>query len=151
MRYAGIVDEDVESAEPLGGAADEILDRVLVGQLRGDDLGKAPDIGAYEHGDKVYWIPGFQFPHASTPIPPDGATTVKPDADLMFLAGHQGTKHIIYFGTSPTRLAKQAVLTDTNIYRPGRLEAGQAYHWRVDAVTAAGTVVEGPRWRFTVR
>eukprot|EP00966_Prymnesium_polylepis_P046591 1079600-Prymnesium_polylepis.1 len=41
-------------------------------------------IGAYDaagHGE-VYWIPGRREWLASNPIPPDGATNVKPDADL---------------------------------------------------------------------
>lgn len=51
-------------------------------------VGDAPDIGAYESGDKTYWIPDFQYPHASTSVPPDGAENMKPDADLMFLGGY---------------------------------------------------------------
>jgi len=32
-------------------------------------VGDAPDIGAYEYGDSVYWIPGYRYPHPSFPIP----------------------------------------------------------------------------------
>ena len=31
-------------------------------------VGEAPDIGAYEYGDSVYWIPGYRYPHPSFPI-----------------------------------------------------------------------------------
>ena len=57
---------------------------------QGSDL-VAKGIGPYgqesiEHGG-YYWIPGCQQLVASMPIPPDGTTTAKCDADLMWLAG----------------------------------------------------------------
>ncbi len=115
-----------------------------------DFAGKAPDIGAYEHGDKRYWIPGYQYPHASTPVPPDGSTTVKPNADLMFLEGYKAKKHILYFGTALDGLERKQEMTDTNIFTPEKLEPGRTYFWRVDAISDDGGVVEGPAWRFTV-
>ena len=36
----------------------------------------------------VYWIPGYQQLFASMPIPPNGTTTAKCNADLMWLAGY---------------------------------------------------------------
>ena len=39
-------------------------------------IGEAPDIGPYEYGDSVYWIPGYRYPHPSVPIPSDGATDI---------------------------------------------------------------------------
>lgn len=112
-------------------------------------LGKAPDIGAYESGDKRYWIPGRQETFASTPVPPDGASAVKPDADLMFLVARGASEHVIYFGMSSQTMTKQAVLSDTNIFTPGRLKPGQTYYWRVDALRD-GKTTAGPAWRFTV-
>ena len=42
-------------------------------------MGEAPDIGAYEYGDSVYWIPGYRYPHPSFPIPRNNAVDVIPD------------------------------------------------------------------------
>jgi hypothetical protein len=122
-----------------------------------DAIGQAPDIGAYEHGAARYLIAGRQLPTASTPVPPNGSKTVKPDADLMWLDGLGATGHDVYFGTS-----RKAVATaengspeslgrhNTNILSPGLLELGQTYYWRVDAIAPAGAA-RGPVWTFTVR
>ncbi len=116
----------------------------------GKYVGKAPDIGAYEYGAKTYWIPGFRHPHASTPVPPDGSRTVRPDADLMFLGGYGAKSHVVYFGQSADKLARRAVLTGGNIFSPGELIPGQTYYWRVDAM-GNGKVVKGNVWKFTVK
>jgi hypothetical protein len=114
-------------------------------------LGSAPDIGAYEYGDTHYWIPGYQSPQASTPVPPNGSTTAKPDCDLMWLAGYDAVSHDIYFGTQSGNLTSQGnqALLD-NIFDPGTLTEGQTYYWRIDTVTAAGTIT-GDEWSFTVK
>ena len=114
-----------------------------------DFVGQAPDVGAYEHGAERYWIPGFQYRHASTPVPPDNATDVKRDGDLMFLEGYEASEHRVYFGTSPNRLTQAAVLRDTNICIPPTLRPGRTYFWRVDAVRD-GEVERGAVWRFNV-
>ena len=64
-----LVDAGADSATPTPGAPQTI--------------GAAPDVGAYEHGESAYWIPGVQYAEASTPVPPVGAAGVLPDADLM--------------------------------------------------------------------
>ncbi|MBT3376262.1 MAG: hypothetical protein HN742_23680 [Lentisphaerae bacterium] len=114
--------------------------------------GKAPDIGAYEHGARHYWIPGFKSEHASTPVPPDRSTTVKPDADLMFLEAYRCTRHNVWFGETVDSLKLIAELKDdtTNIVPPGPLARGSTYCWRVDAVDSDGAVATGPLWTFTV-
>ncbi|VGO23171.1 CBM96 family carbohydrate-binding protein [Pontiella sulfatireligans] len=109
-------------------------------------LGSAPDIGAYEYGDTHYWIPGYQSAEASTPVPPDGSTTVKPDADLMWLEGRDSVSHNVHFGTNSGSLAFLTNQTN-NIFDPGELLADQRYYWRVDTVTATGTVT-GAEWSF---
>merc|ERR1712014_441386 len=43
------------------------------------------DVGAYDADDAYYWIPGRREWIASSPVPPNGATKVQLDADLMFL------------------------------------------------------------------
>ena len=68
-------------------------------------LGDAPDIGAYEHNASEYWIPGYQAPNATMPIPPDGASDVKAGADLMWLAGYQAASHLVYLGLDRDTIA----------------------------------------------
>ena len=119
-------------------------------------IGKAPDIGPYEFGDENYWIPGFQYPNASTPIPPNRATDVKLDADLMWLNGYESNIHSVYFGSD-----REAVLNadpksklyfnkqDNNIFTPPELVSGETYFWRVDADNAE-RIERGQVWKFTV-
>ncbi|MBT3374090.1 MAG: hypothetical protein HN742_16560 [Lentisphaerae bacterium] len=115
-------------------------------------LGTAPDIGAYEHGDKRYWIPGCQLPQASTPVPPDGAVGVKQDADLMFLEAYQCTYHRVWFGTDAKAMTLIADLEDdtTNIVTPPKLRPGITYCWRVDAARG-GETEPGQVWRFRTK
>ena len=110
-------------------------------------IGSAPDIGAYEHGDSNYWIPGYRFEHASTPIPPNGATDAKVDADLMWLEGRDATSHDVYFGTDATAVAHATTASPeyagnqtNNIFSPGALATDTVYYWRIDELTPAGTI-----------
>jgi hypothetical protein len=119
-------------------------------------LGKAPDIGPYEFGDKNYWIPGFQYPSASTPIPPDRATDVKLDADLMWLNGYKSNIHAVYFGDDREAVRNADPKSklyfdkqDNNIFTPPKLESGETYFWRVDAYNA-DRIESGHVWQFTV-
>ncbi|MHC4580255.1 MAG: hypothetical protein ACYS14_02290 [Planctomycetota bacterium] len=121
-------------------------------------VGEGPDIGAYEYGASAYWIPGFKFPHASTPVPPDGTTTAKSDCDLMWLGGYRAETHDLYFGTSAeevTAAARDAAVFQrtfhgaANVFDPGRLEPGKTYFWRVDATRDSQTI-RGKIWKFTV-
>lgn len=121
-------------------------------------VGKAPDIGAYEYGAEGYWIPGFQHAHASRAVPPDGTTTAKKDADLMWLGGYKAGVHHVYFGPDA-----QAVSTanknspeyralfegEHNIFTPGLLQPGATYYWRVDA-ERDGKTIKGNTWSFVV-
>jgi len=58
-------------------------------------IGDAPDIGAYEYGDSVYWIPGYRYPHPSFPIPRDNAVDVIPDHSVVWNYPYKRD----YFGT----------------------------------------------------
>ena len=118
-------------------------------------LGKAPDVGPYEYGDTEYWIPGRQCPRASRPVPPDGATDVKLDADLMWLGGYRAERHHVYFGlnkatvhaatrNSPSYRKTQA----NNVFAPGLLKANTTYYWRLDAVKDT-SIIRGHVWSFT--
>ena len=110
--------------------------------------GSAPDIGAYEWGDKHYWIAGRQLETASTPIPQD-KSIAKQNAELMFLEGENAQKHTIYFGRSENKLKKVAKLSDSNIYSPKTLLPGTTYFWRVDTKNE-DKEIEGKVWSFTV-
>ena len=113
-------------------------------------------IGAYDavgHGG-VYWIPGRQEWRASEPIPPDNATGVKVDADLMWLGALGATAHRVWAGSSAADLAQVAQFdnADSNVAMPpgGSLDYGRAMFWRVDALVPPTGWVEGALWRFTV-
>lgn len=121
-------------------------------------IGKGPDIGAYEYGTEVYWIPGFQFAHASTPVPPDGTTTAKNDCDLMWLGGYKAGTHDLYFGTSAEEVEaatkedpafRKTFRGSANIFDPGMLERGKTYFWRIDTMHD-GESIKGKIWKFTV-
>jgi hypothetical protein len=120
--------------------------------VTGDVVGNSPDIGPYEHDAPVYWIPGYQAPGASTPIPPDATTTAKPDLDLMWLPGYQAKSHTVYFGCDKNALAKIGEFTESNICSPGReLTEDATYFWRVDTIDRFGRALSGPVWTFTVQ
>ena len=120
-------------------------------------VGAAPDVGAYEHGSPVYWIPGRQYSHASSPVPPTGATGVLPDADLMFLVGKAAATHRVYMAGPGSGFSTELELVgelsgENNVFTPPTLLTPDAtpYRWRVDAVTSDGTVTTGSEWNFTV-
>ena len=121
-------------------------------------VGSAPDIGAYEAGSEWYWIPGKQYAFATNPIPPDGSTSVLPDADLMWLQGRDAYSHRVRIveAAQASNGMGQAVKTltnDKNIYTPTTLTLtpGKSYSWRIDAVSADGVVTTGDVWSFTVK
>lgn len=118
-------------------------------------IGIAPDIGAYEFGDSVYWIPGRRFMSASTPIPPNNGTSHYEFVDLIWLEGYRSQSSNIYFGTteesveSATRESTEFMGNQVNnMFNPGALSAGETYYWRIDAVSGKDTV-KGKVWRFT--
>ena len=109
--------------------------------------GAAPDIGAYEYDSANYWIPGCRFRKSTTPIPPNGTTTARADADLMWLEGRDAVSNLVYFGAVSGALDFKTNQVN-NIFSPGLLTIGQTYYWRIDTLTPSG-VVPGDEWRFT--
>jgi len=135
----------------------ELIDAGVL--IKGKDipyLGKAPDIGAYEYGDKNYWIPGFQDTIVSVPVPPNKSETVKNNADIMWLKAYKSKLSHVYFGTNHDSVlnANQSSKAfkgkkEYNIYTPESLESGKTYYWRVDAIVS-DTLIKGEVWSFKV-
>lgn len=118
-------------------------------------VGKKIDIGPYEYGAEHYWIPGFKFKHASTPIPKNGTTTAKKDCDLMWLGAYGTEEHHIYVGNTEESVNNATQATEVfkgnkNIYSFDKeLSSGKKIYWRVDALQGK-KIVKGKIWSFTV-
>ena len=90
----------------------------------------------------VYWIPGRQQLLASMPIPPNGTTTAKCSADLMWLSGYGAQAHSVYFGTNKTAVATAVSPSPEFVYKlnvpaniagpQSELKPGLMYYWRID-------------------
>ena len=92
------------------------------------------------------------------PVPPDGATNVQPDADLMFLGGSGAAgRHRVLVGASADALSEVATLDgDANIATPpaGLMGALATVYWRVDMQPGGDTSLPwlaGPVWSFRVQ
>ncbi len=118
------------------------------------------DVGPYEFNDSEYWIPGFKYAHASTPVPKFNGVNVKQDADLMWLGGYGAKTHNLYWSINANKVAtattdspayKGQFVGKNNIYSFAKpLTKGQKVFWRVDAVDAQGKAIKGDVWSFTV-
>ena len=141
-----------------GNPRDFNHDETFTGQHR-PFVGKSPDIGAYEYGDSVYWIPGFRYATPSVPIPNDQATAVPLEYGLAFnwpyKRDYTGTRaEVIVNG--PDGWSHTATLTyPTNVlldasgsllsFRPD-----SPYTWTVRVFDQADiTGVSGDTWSFT--
>jgi hypothetical protein len=122
-------------------------------------LGDAPDIGAYEFGDSVYWIPGYQTQKASFAIPANGASNVSPYRDLIFLHGYKSKTADVYLGKAREEVANAQYGSNTylgrkyirNIVTNLKLEGNSTYSWRVDAIDSIGNITIGDVWEFTTK
>jgi concanavalin A-like lectin/glucanase superfamily protein len=92
---------------------------------------------------------------ASDPSPESEATDVPRDKDLSWTPGESAVSHDVYFGTAmaDVEAGDASVLVSQGqtgtTYDPGRLEFGQTYYWRIDAVGGPDGTVEGDIWSFT--
>ena len=111
-------------------------------------VGSDPDIGPYEYGDSVYWIPGYRYPHPSVPIPSDGATDISLEYGLAWNYPYKKD----YSNLSATVMVTGPGVNRTAIFQyPNNVlfetfEPGGTYHW---SVIVDG--VSGPTWEFTVK
>ena len=136
---------------PKATAIDVINKGKEVAGITNSFIGSAPDIGAYEYGDSVYWIPGRREVKASFPIVADGATIATERDVLMWKPAFQAIGHNLYFGTDKDNLKlKGGFLGENNVFKLPKLIAGKKYYWRVDAVMKdIKTVIKGEVWSFS--
>jgi hypothetical protein len=140
---------------PTVGAAAIIDGGVVIEGVTGTVVGSAPDIGAYERGDSIYWIPGQRLTKASFPIVPDKAKNVPTDRNaLMWKPARQAMSHTVYFSNSEKELANakpQIFQGEANVFTLPALQSGASYFWRVDAVMPDQAVVKGDVWTFSTK
>lgn len=117
------------------------------------------EFGPYEFDCDDYWIPGYQTARSSCPIPADAAMNAKQDTDLIWLHGWQSVRANIYFGRDNEKVAKATPKSAefgghsrNNIFKPKeKLQKGQTYYWRADAIDKNGKTRRGKVWSFTVK
>ncbi len=119
--------------------------------------GDAPDIGAYEYGDSIYWIAGRKLSKASSPVPSQNGTSNSSIVDLMWLEAYKAKEHDVYFSSDSLQVAEAGINSEivylgrhsTNIVSPGILLDGEKYFWRVDVIMEDGSATRGDLWYFT--
>jgi hypothetical protein len=111
-------------------------------------VGDAPDIGAYEYGDSVYWIPGFRYEYPSVPLPKNGETNVSMEYGLTFnypwktdYSGTVATVTVSGPGVNRTETFQYPYNVLFETFQPGG-----TYNW---SVTVDG--ISGGNWSFTVK
>ena len=87
---------------------------------------------------------------AYNPEPADGAKFIDLDADLSWTTGFEAKLHTVYFGDNfdDVNDATGGLPRPTTGYKPGPLESGKTYYWRVDEFDAFDTH-RGNVWTFT--
>ena len=132
---------------------------VIEGLTDGDFAGEAPDIGAYENDTDTgshYWIAGAFLDSPSRPVPPNGSSTVFPNADLMFRQGRDCSRHCVFAGLASMGAVLRTCLDDgANVWSPGnklRFVPGGTYVWWVNASDCGedGGSFSSPVWSFSV-
>ena len=110
-------------------------------------IGNAPDIGAYEYGDSVYWIPGFRYPYPSIPIPSNEAIDIPMDYSLVWNYPYKKN----YDNVSANVTVSGPGVDRTLVYNyPDNVhfqtfEPGETYNWSVTVDN-----VSGGNWSFRV-
>ena len=110
-------------------------------------VGDAPDIGPYEYGDSVYWIPGFRYSYPSVPIPSDGAVGVSMEYGLAFNYPWKTD----YTGTAATVTVSGPGINRTESFQyPNNVLfetflPGETYNWFVIVDSDSSDI-----WTFTI-
>ncbi|MHC4528374.1 MAG: hypothetical protein ACYTEX_21415 [Planctomycetota bacterium] len=107
------------------------------------------DAGTVHKG--VTWQFSTTDGKASAPSPGVKAQKVAADARLNWKPGLVATSHTVYFGTDAGKLAEEGTISNSN-FKPGKLELGKTYYWRVDAINDMWeqSPWKGEVWNFTV-
>lgn len=120
------------------------------------------DIGPYGNESSksggIYWIPGRQQLTPSMPIPPNGTTTAKCDADLMWLLAYGAQSQYLFFSTNETAVSAgdrhvlMAILSGqyaaSNIVTPTfQISPKTTYYWMVVSVNGEDAYM-GDVWQF---
>ena len=164
---ADLVNTAWHDFRPLAGAAGIINKGIALDGITPMVGTNAPDLGAYQHGDRTYWIPGQRLGKASFPIVPDKALNVPVNRDVvMWRPAYGAVSHRVTFSTSEAGLKEaegtpnaptapapisKTFLGEENVFILPQLTAGATYFWRVDAIMPDKSVVKGDPWSFSVR
>jgi hypothetical protein len=112
-------------------------------------VGAAPDIGAYEYGDKVYWIPGFRYPHPSVPIPNDNASDVPVDYSLVwnypYKKDYSNTEAKVTLKSGTSVIFTNKVFKYPYNVHFQAFQPGGTYNWSVTVDN-----ISGGNWSFKV-
>lgn len=83
---------------------------------------------------------------AGNPVPANASVVSTTSTVLQWVPGNRATAHRIHFGTAnpPPFITQQS----SDLWLTPALAAERTYYWRIDTVTATGTVT-GPVWSFT--
>jgi len=106
------------------------------------------------------WSFTIQPKIAYNPIPADDAEFVDLDIELSWTAGLDAVLHIVYFGDNFNDVNNAAAdfsqrgstyTQSSTTYKPGPLEFGKTYFWRVDELTGGQNAQthKGEVWSFT--
>lgn len=127
----------------------------IEGNPRPNPQGSRPDMGAYEHGPKSWWL------KAKNPNPADGISTKQKYPVLSWTPGEKAVEHDVYLGTGFEDVNNADIFDISGIYR-GRwidpnyvaeeLDLDQTYYWRVDEINdlEQDSPWKGNVWCFTV-
>ena len=112
-------------------------------------IGEAPDIGPYEYGDSVYWIPGYRYDYPSIPIPRDGAENVPLEYGLAWnypwAENYNGVSATVTI-TGPGMNESQTFNYPNNVMFVNLLPNSN-YSWSVSVSGISGSSM-GNNWTF---